>query len=176
MPFIDKLMDHTRIYESPSSFWKWSAYSAIAAVLRDSCYIMQGEGHLYPNIFVLLLAESGVQRKGRPIGLCESLINKVNNTKVVSGRTSIQALLDELAYSETDPKTGNIKKGGSAVFIAPELAGGLVQDPQAISILTDIYDHKPDYVSRLRGHGKFKIDKIVLSMIAGSNGRLLKSI
>lgn len=175
MDFIQKLLEHTKIYESPTSFWKWSAYSAIASVLRDSCYKRQGDSYLYPNCYVLLLADSAIQRKGRPVELCESLVTKINNTKIISGRSSIQAILDELAHTETNPNTGHILKGGSATFFAPELSAGLVSDPQSISILTDIYDHKDNFISRLRGHGKFTISKIVFSMFAASNEELLKA-
>jgi hypothetical protein len=171
--FIDGLLDYTRKYESPTSFWKWSAYATIAAVLRDNCKIQQGDDGLYPNIYVLLLADSAIQRKDKPVRLCQRLVESVRNTKVIAGRTSIQAILDELARGESDPNTGIILKGGSALFSAPELAAGLVADPQAVSVLTDIYAYYETYVSRLRGQGTFKIHKLCFTAIMASNKDLL---
>jgi hypothetical protein len=169
-------MEHTQAYESPKSFWKWAAYAAIASVLRDSCFRKQGDVVTYPNIYVLLLADSAVHRKGNPVKLCEKLVAAVHNTKVISGRASIQAILDELARGETNPKTGKVLAGGSALFSASELSAGIVNDPEAIKILTDIYDYKDEYTSRLRGTGTFRIKNICFSMLAASNEDLLVDI
>lgn len=176
MPFIQKFLDHTSSYESPTSFWKWAAYGAISAVLRDNCYRRQGDDYLFPNIYTLLLADSAIHRKGRPVRLAESLISQVNNTKTISGRASIQAILDELARTETDQKTGKITKGGSAIFVAEELAAGIVADPESIAILTNIYDYKAKFTSRLRSQGSFKIERLVFSMLAASNEDLLRGL
>lgn len=130
----------------------------------------------YPNIYTLLLADSAVHRKGNPVKLCEKLVAAVNNTKVISGRASIQAILDELGRGETNPKTGKVLAGGSALFSASELSAGIVNDPEAIKILTDIYDYKDEYTSRLRGTGTFRIKNICFSMLAASNEDLLIDI
>jgi hypothetical protein len=172
--FIDMMLEHTKTYESPGSFWRWSAYASIAGVLRDNVYRAQGEGKVYPNIYVLFLAKSGA-RKGAPVEFCESLLTNVNNTKIISGRTSIQGLMDELARGETDPTTGKVLKSGSAIFIAPELAAGIVGDPEAIKILTDVYDYKANpYKNRLRTGPCFNVDKIVLTMLGASNKEMIK--
>jgi hypothetical protein len=174
--FISKYLEHTSIYESPTSFWKYSAYATISAILRDSVWKKQGDKYLYPNIYTLLLADSAVQRKGNPIELCEKLVRAVGNTKIISGRSSIQSVFDVLSTAETDKKTGVLKKGGSAIFFAPELAASLVKDDAAIGILTNIYDYKEEYRDQLRGKGTTDVEKIVFSLFAGSNETLLKSV
>lgn len=176
MSFVETLIKQTERYESPTSFWRWSGYATIAAVLRDSCFKQDGTDKLFPNIYVLILAESAAYRKGRPVKLCEKLVSEILNTKLISGRTSIQAILDELARSETNPTTGKLIKGGSAIFTAQELAAGLVQDPSAVQILTDIYDYKHKYTHTLRGMPKFHINDICFSMCAASNEDLLKDV
>lgn len=115
-------------------------------------------------------------RKGHPVHLAEKLIKCVNTTKLISGRASIQGILDELARGETDKKTGKILSGGSAFFSAPELSAGLVSDPEAIKILTDIYDFREEYTSRLRGSGIFRIKNICFTMLGASNEELLKDL
>jgi hypothetical protein len=173
--FVGDYVSFFKDYESPTSFWKWSAYSAIAAILRDNVFIKQGDITTYPNIFVLILAQSA-GRKGHPVNSSQRMIESIGNTKVISGRSSIQAIVDELGHTETSAKTGKMIKGGSAIFIASELAAGLVADDSAISILTDIYDYKSNFKHHLRSTGRLKIDKIVFSMLAASNAELLKSV
>lgn len=176
MSFITNYLDHTKIYESPTSFWKWSAYAAVAGILRDNCFYKQGDEPLYPNIYVLLIADSAVQRKDRPVRMVEKLCQKVNNTKVINGRSSIQGILDELAKGETDKKTGKMLKGGSAIWIAPEMSAGIVSDPDAIKILTDIYSFREKYDSRLRTSANFSIKNICFSFMAASNEELLRDV
>jgi hypothetical protein len=174
--FIADYLKHTKHYESPTSFWKWSAYTTLAAILRDSVWIMYGDKPLYPNIYTLLLADSAVQRKDNPVRLCETLTQRINNTKVINGRSSIQGILDELAKGETDKKTGVMKKGGSAIWIAPEMTAGIVNDPEAIKILTDIYTFREKYDSRLRTQANFTIKNICFSFLAASNEALLRDV
>lgn len=176
MTFVDLYMQHTKHYESPGSFWKWSAYTAIGAVLRDNCYRRLGDHRIFPNLYTLLIADSAVHRKGHPVKLCEELVKTVKNTKVISGRASIQAILDELGQGETDKQTGKILSGGSALFSAGELSAGIVNDPEAVKILTDIYDFKDEYTSRLRGSGVFRIKNVCFTMLAASNEELLKDV
>ena len=176
MSFVSDYLHYTREYESPTSFWKWSAYAAIASVLRDNVYIMMGDKPLFPNIYVLLLADSAVQRKDNPVNTAAALIQHVNNTKVINGRSSIQGILDELARGETDKATGQIKKGGSAIWIAPEMSAGIVNDPEAIKILTDIYTFRERYDSRLRTQANFSIKNICFSFLAASNEELLRDV
>lgn len=176
MTFVDRFLKHTLPYESPDSFWRWSAYTAIAAVLRDNCYRQFGDSRIYPNIYTLVVADSAVHRKGAPVKLCEQLVKAVNNTKLISGRSSIQGILDELARGETDKATGKILSGGSALFTASELSAGIVSDPEAIKILTDIYDFKDEYTSRLRGSGIFRVKNICFSLMAASNEELLRDV
>ncbi len=171
--FVAALLHHTKDYESPQSFWKWAAYSTISGVLRDSVWLADGDSKLFPNTYVLFLAGSA-QRKGRPVVLAEQLVTIVKNVKVISGRASIQAILVDIGQTETDER-GKIIKGGSAIFFAPELAAGIVQDEAAIQILTDIYDYKPTgHGTSLIGRGKSKLDKMIFSMLGASNEELLK--
>lgn len=173
--FVDLLIKHTSIYESPRSFWRWSAYTSIAAVLRDNVWSPDGSSKLYPNIFVLFVAGSG-GRKNRPVVLGQKLVEGVNNTKVVAGRASIQGILDELSRGETDAKTGKPTKPGSAIFYAPELAAGIVADEAAIAILTDIYDGKTNFKHILRHSPSFKINQIVFSAFMASSEIMLKGV
>lgn len=176
MGFVQSFLEHTKDYESPTSFWRFSAYVAIASVLRDNCYFSQGSGTLFPNIYVLLLAGSADHRKGRPVELCEKLLKEISNTKIISGRASMQAILMELSRSETDKSSGKLQNGGSAIFIAPELSAAIVADPQAVGILIDLYTYRESYDSLLKGTGKFHIERMVFSFFSASNEDLLKQV
>jgi hypothetical protein len=175
--FVDDYLAYTQHYESPRSFWKWSAYAILAAILRDNVFTILMDIKVCPNIYVLLLANSAVQRKDNPVDLCEFLVRSINNTKLISGRGSIQGIIDELQRAETDKVSGKILKGGSAIFCASELSAAIVQDPQAVNILTDIYKYREQYSERLRGRqDKFTIRNVCFTMLAASNKKLLLDV
>ncbi len=98
--FLELYLKYTEGFESPTSFFRWSAIATVAATLRDNCYRKMGgdDDRLYPNLYVLTLADSSMHRKAKPTGIAGDLVAAVGNTKLVRGRTSIQALLDTYRY------------------------------------------------------------------------------
>jgi hypothetical protein len=90
MDFIQQFIDYTAAYESPTDFFWWAAATGIGAILRDNCYIVLGDTKVYPNIYTLIIARPAM-RKAKPLNSIIELVKTVNNTKVIEGRTSIQA-------------------------------------------------------------------------------------
>lgn len=120
----------------------------------------------------MILAESAMHRKAQPVSLAVKLCRKINNTKIISGRSSVQGVADELCRTGNDSK-GIMKSGGSAIFFAPEFAAALVQDRSAIDILTDWYDYHEEYPITLRGRENVVAKEIVFSILAASNINML---
>lgn len=176
MSFITSYLKYTSELESPGSFFKWSSYACIAGALRDHVYIKYGPVFVYPNIYVLLLADSAVSRKSVPLAICADLLKKNDATKIIRGRTSIQAVIQDLADVYTDKKTGKQLKGGSCLLCAEEFASFIVNDPSAMTILTDIYDYRSSWDNNLKGSGKQTINNLCVSLIAASNETNLREI
>ena len=83
----DLILSHAEL-ESPSSFWRWSAYAAISAVLKDNVWFNKQIYNLYPNIYVMLHADSGL-KKGPPIAMANKIIGGILRSSV----KSLQCLL-----------------------------------------------------------------------------------
>jgi predicted transcriptional regulator len=174
--FIAEYMNFSRDLESPTSFFLWGCLSCIGAALRDNVYLRQGHRKLYPNIYVLLLADSGISRKSVPLGLTGDLLKQVGTTKIIRGRSSIQAILQDLASPQMNKKTGAQVTGGSGLLCAEELASFFVQDPAAVPILTDIYDFRDEWEYNLKGSGRIIINNLCVSMLAASNETHLREV
>lgn len=138
--WLSQIVNQHSELESPLSFWKWSALAAISAVVKDQVWLDRQIYKLYPNIYVMLHAESGL-KKGPPISMAKQLVKAVNNTKVISGRSSIQGILKELGTAHTVPG-GKVQISSTAFICSSELSSSIVEDKVATTILTDLYDRQ----------------------------------
>lgn len=171
MNFIDMFLEYTKDGESPTSFFKWSAISMLSAVMRDNVYYDVATDKIYPNIYVLLVAKSGACRKGSPLKIAQKLVQLTNNTKVISGRASIQGAMQVLAGFDT--KT--MIKGASGLLYSEELSAFLVEDPAAIKILTDWYDYHEKWTNTLVS-GVSELHHVCVSLLGASNEHLLRDV
>lgn len=167
--WVEKVIEAHKDFEPPLNFWRWAALTSIAAVIKDNVWIRQSMFDTYPNIYVMLHADSGM-KKGPPVNLAKKLVKGVGNTKVISGRSSIQAILKKLGTTETKPG-GIIIKGSSGFICSSELSSAIVADPAAMDILTDLYDRSynaDDWESLLKQE-QFNLKAPVISMLSATN-------
>lgn len=140
MNWLQQIIKQHEELESPVSFWYWSAVAAISAVVKDQVWLNRQIYNLYPNIYVMLHAESGL-KKGPPISMARQLVKPVNNTRIISGRSSIQGILKDLGTAYTQPG-GKIVSKSVAFICSSELSSSIVEDKVATKILTDLYDRQ----------------------------------
>ena len=176
MSLIKEFLDATDEAESPKAYFYWSFLASIAAVSNNHVYLERYFYQLYPNIYVLLFGKSGL-RKGVPIDFAKNFVRAVNNTRVISGRNSIQSILQQLGRTESDE--GRPPLTDAIGFVtASEFASALVEDDQALTILTDLYDghYNEEYKNTLKTAGTDKLNHVNLTMLGGINSPHFKSV
>lgn len=140
MSWLTEIVDQHKEFESPISFVYWAALTSISAVMKDQVWLDKYLYKLYPNIYVMFHADSGV-KKSPPVNMAKNLVKRVNNTHIITGRSSIQGILKDMGTAETRP--GGIIASKSCVFIcSAELTSSLVEDKAATTILTDLFDRQ----------------------------------
>lgn len=176
MDFVKDLIDLTKPYESPTSFWKWSAYATIAATLRHNFFVDQGLLKTQCNVYVVLVASSGQSRKDNPIRTAGRLLTaqECKATKVFQGRATTQGIVD--ALSKHEQRGGVTLQGGGCAIIAPELSASFVQEPSLIEHLTDLYDAKEEYDVSLKSTGRVFVKDVCITLLGGSNEQLLMKV
>lgn len=174
MTFVETVLAYTRNSESPRRYYYWSALAAVAAVLRRQVYLPRGDSRLFPNIFVLLIGKSGL-RKGAPVNLAKHLVHAVNSTRVYSGRLSVQGIISDLAKTVTK-KDQSVVSGAHSFLVASEFAAFMIKDPDAMTILTDLYDsHYHDtWTYMLRNSPVETLKEPYITMLGASNEIHLK--
>jgi len=141
MNWINEILQQHSELESPSSFYFWSSLATISAIVKDNIWINRYIHNLYPNIYVMLHADSGL-KKGPSISAAKQMVTMVNNTRIISGRSSIQAILKEMGTAQTAPGGKIIGNDSTAFICSSELSSSIVEDPVATKILTDLYDRQ----------------------------------
>jgi hypothetical protein len=170
MSWLNEIVNQHEELESPKSFWYWSAIAAISAVVKDSVWIPRGGVfNTYPNIYVMLHAESGM-KKGPPVAMAKQLVKAVNNTRIISGRASIQGILKELGTGQTVPG-GKVNLKSVAFICSSELSSSIVEDKVATKILTDLYDrsyNEGEWKSLLKMEN-FQLKDPTVTMLTATN-------
>lgn len=176
MSWIKELLKSTEETESPVRFYYWSALCAISAVVKNNVYLDKFTYKLYPNIYVFLVARSGL-RKGVPVQLAKKLVMEAKCTRVIVGRGSIQGIIKEMGNVYTLPD-GSIIKDSSAFLCSGEFSSFLIRDPDALTILTDLYDTHfvEDWKNTLRNSPIDKLTNVCVTILGAMNENHLPDI
>lgn len=170
MNFLQELLEVTKEAESPRSFIYWSGLAALSAVTRRNIWIKKKNVYrLYPNIYVMLVAKSGL-RKGFPVKIAQKLVESTECTKVISGRNSIQAIILELSRQWT-LENGRVLNSAHAFVVNDELGSLLVEDQSAQTILTTLYDsfYHSNWTDTLKSDGRKVLKDICITMLSATN-------
>jgi hypothetical protein len=171
LSWIDDLIQEHQAVETPESWLYWSLMCCISAVAANSYTLRTLKGNLlyYPNIYVILMGESGLG-KGFPVNLAKRLVIAADNTRVIAGRSSIQAIIKELATTRS--VQGKAVITDSRGFIVNgELSTAIIQDPDSLTILTDLYDrnYNTNWTNLLKGDGAEKLKEPYITCLFGSS-------
>lgn len=117
----------------------------------------------------MLLGDSGLG-KGFPINRAKLLVTRAEVTRVVAGRSSIQAIVQELSRTRTQEGKSPITDSRGYI-VNGELSTAIIQDPDSLTILTDLYDghYNPEWTNLLKGDGAEKLKNPYITALFGSS-------
>lgn len=169
MNWLEEILTATEEAESPKSFFFWSALAAISAVVNSRVYLDRFFYKLYPNVYIFLVAKSGL-RKGIPIAMAKALVKEVDNTRIISGRNSVQGIIKDLSITVTGPGKPPIKDARGFV-VSGEFSTVLIRDPEALTILTDLHDghYNPEWKNTLKGTGVEELKGVNITVLGALN-------
>lgn len=169
--WIDDLIQEHQDVETPTSWLYWSLLCCISAAAANNYTLRTLKGNLlyYPNIYVLLLGESGLG-KGFPVNLSKRLVQEADITRVVAGRSSIQAIVTELATTKS-VQGKPVITDSRGFIVNGELSTAIIADPDSLTILTDLFDrnYNPSWNNMLKGTGVEKLKEPYITCLFGSS-------
>lgn len=177
MDVIKEVLEATQYFEAPQRFYYWSTLAAISAVLKDKVWFNMGDNYnVYPNIYVLLYGPSGV-RKGPAINLAEDLVYRVDNTRIIDGRSSIEGIIKELGTMTSRPGGKPPIKDSCGFMVSSELSSSIIGNTSAMDIMTDWYDRiyrEREWKYRLKNSESVKLTKPTITWLSGTNEALFR--
>lgn len=173
--WLDVITEATKFGESPERYYWWAGLATIAATMRKQVYLDRYYYKLYPNIYVMIVSARSGLRKGNPCSLIGKLLKKLNCTRVISGQSSIEGIIKELATQVT--VDGQVFSEAQGIITSGELASAFVNDEYAWTYLTDLYnthEHEDTWQKRLRNSEPEVLKAPCINFFAGSNERLFE--
>jgi hypothetical protein len=172
--WITAYQEYTLETESAAIFHKWTAISVLAAVLRRKVWFNFGRIKIFPNLFVVFVAEPGVARKTQAISFGEELLSNISGVAIAADTSTPQALLDDLEEAVTAtlmPDSTNFSHSSLTIFSGEfeSFLGDKKENARMLVILTDLFDCKQrPYRTRTRHSGSNEIPSPFLNMLAAT--------
>lgn len=180
MSWIDEYVEHTANVNSSELFRRWGAISAVAAALERKVWVRTSSGMLYPNVYVILVADPGVGKTvvTAPI---QRLLKTIETHHTAATSLTAAALIDDLqdaARQFTNMAAAVPVVRYHSLYVVSDELGVLLPkyETEFMSKLTAIYDCY-DYSERRRStKTNFTIENPQLNILAGCTPSYLMNV
>lgn len=186
--WIELYLDYTQESEAPEQLHFWTALSVLSGALKRQAFMARGTAYkLYPNLYTIVVGESGKIRKGAMnIGI-ELLETAVPDIFIMKGRMTPEGLIKNMGRTTT-VETGKIKADGSpeimikevshTVIYSEELATLFGYDKMTASrlsiLLTETFTCPTTYAHTTKGEGVLIVHNLYTTLLAATDPRNLK--
>lgn len=136
---------------------------------------------IFPNIFTILVGRPGIG-KGAAMNPLLSLMGEAGVVNVISDRTTIEEMMEELAKGFMGPQSTaagkiTINRDSSAYIFSPELSIFITASAITLPVLADLWDSREGQPFRYKtkSGGKYEIKEPCISLLGGSTTEWLIS-
>jgi len=182
--WLTAYLEYTEETESAKIFHQWVGISVIASALQKNVYLDIGRIKIYPNFYIVLVAEPGIARKSQAITFGKDIMKELG-LKMSSDAITREAMIAELAgavKAEMTDKNSILpeqKLVSSLSIVSKEFEsflGQKTENRRMIVFLTDLYD-APDeaWTYNTRGRGEEIIPPCCLNILGATTPDSLSS-
>lgn len=172
--WIEGYLEYTAQSEPPKIFHKWVAISTIASAMERKVKI-EWEKTLFPNMFIILVAKSGLARKGTALDFGEAFMRQIG-VNLAPSSTTREALIQSIKEIAGLGMGGATPEPSAALTIlAPELTVFLRYEN--VEMMTDLiawYDCKTPWSYRTVGRGVEEIRGLWINLLGASTPELIQ--
>jgi len=167
--------------EPAVQFDKWTAFSVIAAALRKKVHLPLGRIKIYPNAYIVFVAEPGIARKSQAINFGLDFLASIPDIITSADAITKEALLDDLencAVDEIMPDGKNFRHS-SLNIVSKEFESFLGQkkeNTKMLVLLTDLFDcAEIPWKYRTKNSGTNIIPSVFINLLAATTPDSLAS-
>jgi len=172
---IAEYLKYTTGQESPTDFHLWVCIGMIAVALGRNAWLNRGGWNIYPNLFIILIGESGLTRKSTALNLgIHPLQSCLPDITELGQKITPEQLIGVLAQICDDDSS----KRAEAYIHASEMAvllGKTNLDDSLIKLLTDLWDCPSHHTYQTRGKGKETMKDVCINMLAATTPDWLRN-
>jgi hypothetical protein len=179
--WLDGYVEYTENTESAKIFHPWIGRSMIAAALRKKVWLHLGRIKVFPNLYIVLVAEPGIVRKSQSISYGVDILNEITNVELSADAITKEALLQDLEACANDEQmpNGDMFRHSSLSVISREFESFLGQkqeNTKMLVLLTDLFDcQELPWKYRTKNSGTNTIPSVYLNILGATTPESLAS-
>lgn len=179
--WMEAYMKYTEDTEPASIFHRWVGMSVLAGALRKKTCLSLGRIRVYPNLYIVLVAEPGIARKSQSITFGQGIMTQVPELIMSADVVTREALLQDIEACAVDEqlKDGTNFKHSSLSVISREFESFLGQkkeNTKMLVMLTDLFDAQEiPYKYRVKNSTSNEVPSVFLNLLAATTPESLAS-
>jgi hypothetical protein len=171
--WLDAYYEYTEETESAPILHKWVSMSAVSAVLQRKIWLKVGRLRIYPNMYVVLVAEPGVARKTQAINYAVPIIREISGVRLSADAITKEALTQDIAEARDASilPNGDVMEHCSLSIISKEFESFLGQkkeNTKMLVLLTDLFDAPDKWDYRTKHSGQDATVAVCINLLAAT--------
>jgi hypothetical protein len=183
--FLGSYLNFSKNLQACARFRFFSAICVLGSAVNNKVWIQRGdEGllpKLFPNPWVMLLGPPGYGNKTQTINMAVNcLMQSCDDVKILSDKLTPESLVKALSEPVNLQETIRVgPRDATGLIKAPELSvvfGKQQYNTGMVSLITDLYDYREEWVSETIMRGRNVLKHICISILGGSTPDWLQSM
>ena len=176
--WLEAYQEYTEETESNPMFNTWVGLSTIASALRKKTWLDVGRLKVFPNMYIVLVADPGIARKSQAISYATDLLRGIPEIRIAADSTTAQSLLQELEESTTYDRLedGTPIRHASLSIVSKEFESFLgIGGSKMMVTLTDMFDAgEQPWIHKTKSSGTSIIPSVFLNILGATTPRSLQ--
>lgn len=183
--WISTYLEYTEDSESPEQLHYWTGMSVLSTALRRQAFMDRGTYKLYPNLYIIIVGDSGKIRKSVAMGIGVNLLLKavpdISEYKgFMKGRMTPEGLVKYMNRNKLTMVDGKdiLKQESHTLIFADELATFFGYDKLTASrlsiLLTETYGCPDSYPHTIKSEDPIIVKNLYTNLLSGTDPRNLK--
>lgn len=166
--------------EVPERFAIWAGVSCLSAMLERRIWVDMNLYTIYPNTFIIFVADAGRMRKGTAVKITKKLLSKTDpGPRLIAQKITPEGLIDALRIIRSDNPKELLKETCGGTVIAEELMTFLNRDSYERglgSLMIELWDCPDKYEYRTRNRPIEEIHYGHLSILGATTVHALREV